>query len=759
MKVKESSANAAVIFNEKDDLESQTKSVLSNTDSEGSLTLNEMVFEKRLLEPEGVVDMVPYYKLIKSQVQRTKPETSTSTLPLGVTYVDEKLGNELRLIDKIQVILPKQKVVWKLLKIFFKDMYPFMPFLDENSFRTEIEKILGPEGFADRKIEHINVEKRLDLAYIGTLLILLRLSFLSLFTNQNDIDESRLKMDNLNPEDQAYHYLLLNPITINIIVIAQECLDQFNLYRQPTFPVLSLALYTRLYHTYAPEDGDGADGGGSSGMLALLIKMAVSLGCNREPDNLPNMDRVSPMNNVTRRIWHCLILQDLNLAYTFGQPISISRGTYDARVPFYRKGEECLRDVELDKFITEALFGSAALYMSARNVVHLVLNVEGATKISEVCKAVSALELVMSTEYGSLDSCLNPKPGPYQDICRILAAKFYIAVKAFNIMIFFYLFLNYEKKNPELAFFYARKILLITVGEMMPHFFEMIGNFKNDLVLNPPFEQFIHKSNIILMALIIRVNFLTQEFKENPEHHSKLELNTAYNQYFKNLIQLSSALTRCLEVSIAVISKISNRYYYAWRITKGHSFLLRTITKNKFYQENREAGAALRLGQFSNSQIEGLTNICETTLGKLGKQNTDYVCNSDICVEFKKHYEQTKKQQETSRTSTPVPETPGFFSKIPKAPKTPTTNQNSILEESRSPPAMTPRFDLDFVNSVEIDKLWLQVLSGKDIDNPNGRNPDILNPEPKFEFPSGTSRGSNVNDFFGSISFDALFDI
>lgn len=36
---------------------------------------------------------------------------------------------------------------------------------------------------------------------------------------------------------------------------------------------------------YAPEDGDGADGGDAQVLTAMLIQMAYSLGLNREPDN------------------------------------------------------------------------------------------------------------------------------------------------------------------------------------------------------------------------------------------------------------------------------------------------------------------------------------------------------------------------------------------------------------------------------------------------------------------------------------------
>lgn len=63
-----------------------------------------------------------------------------------------------------------------------------------------------------------------------------------------------------------------------MIEVSQLCLDQFNLMRSGNMSIMQLALFSRVYHQYAPEDGDGTDGGDALVFNSILIHMAYSLG-------------------------------------------------------------------------------------------------------------------------------------------------------------------------------------------------------------------------------------------------------------------------------------------------------------------------------------------------------------------------------------------------------------------------------------------------------------------------------------------------
>ena len=84
-----------------------------------------------------------------------------------------------------------------------------------------------------------------------------------MFSYDLAVNEVNFETEDPSPRAQETKYLLNNVINIDVINVAQECLDQFNLMRNCNLTLMQLALLTRLYHQFAPEDGDGIDGGDS----------------------------------------------------------------------------------------------------------------------------------------------------------------------------------------------------------------------------------------------------------------------------------------------------------------------------------------------------------------------------------------------------------------------------------------------------------------------------------------------------------------
>ena len=205
-----------------------------------------------------------------------------------------------------------------------------MPIIDETEFKTEISKIVGPEEYDETDVE-LTVEKRLDFAYLGILLTILRLTYLSLFLNRNGVNEDNLNTTDPSEEAQELKYLLSNPINITVTDVAQECLEQFDFLRKTNFTVLQCTFLLRLYCMFAPEDGDGADVGDSQTYNAMLIQMAYSMGINREPTtNISHgqwdiLTDDLKMNNVQRKIWFFLVICDLIQGYKFGNPLCIDK--------------------------------------------------------------------------------------------------------------------------------------------------------------------------------------------------------------------------------------------------------------------------------------------------------------------------------------------------------------------------------------------------------------------------------------------------
>lgn len=164
------------------------------------------------------------------------------------------------------------------------------------------------------KIKKLQLEKRLDFAVLGSLLIVLKFAYSSLISN----DENFPGFPERTEEEK---YLLNNPLSDDIINVAQLCLNQFKLLRRCALSIFQCALLMREY-----QKVDGCDGfgdGGSQIYTGMLIQMGVSIGLNRDPSKFHSTVGDSKMGNLWRKIWYGLISADNYQYMLTGTPRSI----------------------------------------------------------------------------------------------------------------------------------------------------------------------------------------------------------------------------------------------------------------------------------------------------------------------------------------------------------------------------------------------------------------------------------------------------
>jgi hypothetical protein len=657
---------------------------------------------------------------VKGDVQRKL--MNKHAISLGLTFYEGQIDQELHLIEKIKMILPKQKVIWKLINKFFSQMYPFLPFLDEEYFKADMEKILGPEGFMDAKIEKLSIEKRLDLANIGILLIVIRFAYLSLFSNRNGVNENNLNSVDPSPAAQELKYLLSNPINIDLIDMAQLCLDQFDLMRKSNLVVLQCAFFMRLYQIFAPEDGDGADGGYSQVFNGVLVQMAYSMGINREPDNFSDVCNDGRLNNVARKIWFFMLVTDLIQAYHFGNPMSINEKYFDTKQPYYKSGNENIKDVEMEKWVISTFAYFDNYYKRLTNILDTCLDIKKSTRMPYLISLINDFEIALNTNYGTLKQYLVPfKQETYHfPFIKIMKCKTYINMKVFSMTLFTHLYLYYERKNNvDFAYFYLKKNFSIICGEFIPGFFELIvNNYINfgegaDLILNPTVEFSIHRVGHFIFACLIKLNLTIFRMKNKEDHLSQLRENFSYNLRFTKFSKLSKMLEKIIRYCIGAMSRLSQRYYYAWRVTKAQQFLLKIISGEEFYKFCLDQDEVKFL-DLNFEQIDELTNISETALKKFGKTKIFPVV-SDLLesingedLEFS-HPSSRHRDVSTPPQQIPKPPTPSF-------PKTPSvsTEMNRFPNGTLGSESTGSEYDdFQFIENPEIDLLWFQMANMK----------------------------------------------
>lgn len=332
--------------------------------------------------------------------------------------------------------------------------------------------------------------------------------------------------------------------------------------------------------------------------------------------------------------------------------------------------------------------------------------------MSQLCKLLSEFETSIYEKYGTLSDCLNPKNCSFNHIyARNMPVKLYISLKSFLVSVYFHIFLYYEKKDLKLSYFYLKKIIQIAATDIMPHYFELLGNSEVvcDMVINPKLIQIIHKLIQVNLALILRVNFSIYYFKNQEDHGFKCSNDEKYYSYYKELCKFSSGLTRCAEVGVAAVSKLSTRYYYAWKVTKANNYLLKKITTMEFYDKESKMSNKLMLPNYSIEEIQELGLMSEIALSKLGKTKVmgDEFCTTCTYKNFKSDISTTSSEtNQTPNTATTMNSNTNNNNNNNIS----STNSNSMtsISDTRK---YTNEFGLDFVNNEDIDKIWLQMIT------------------------------------------------
>lgn len=622
----------------------------------------ESQFKRRAMQTDGYEEVIPYRSILDSRKKRAKGSymRNSALQPAALTHYDVQIDHELRVIEKIRSVMPKKRVIWALIDRFFAEVYVYMPYLDEEYFRADISRIIGPQSFEEEPVAEVNIEKKLDLAIVGILFIVLRLAYLSLLSNNESLVEKILKSNESTIENDTLKYLILSPIHIDIIHVAGVCLDQFHFLRRSNFVVLQLAIFLRIYHAFAPEDGDGADGGDSQVLSAVILQMAYQMGLHREPDeNCTNLR----INNLSRKIWAYLTINDVHLSYTFGNPLSIDERFHDTKFPFHVHGGENIRYKGNDQTIIDRFLSCKTLFPRMEEMCRLTLDVRKPVSLPKLTSTISQLEIEWFDHYGTLSDCITIRGKSTKDtVDRNFKIKTYLSTKAFLISVFFHIYLHYEESDTDMAYFYYKKCLLILIADIMPHYLSLLDNSEvvSDMIINPTVETMVHKSIQVYLSGILRVNLAIYEMRESKDHQRLCETDAAYMSHFQRLCQASSCLTRAAEYTISAINKISGRYYYAWRITKSQTIMLKTVTSSEFYKENYSKASSRSFLKFSDLQLQEVIILCENTLSMFrNSEFSTYGYSEKVDAGFKESPAELSQLSTTGPSS--VPETYNDF--------------------------------------------------------------------------------------------------
>lgn len=227
---------------------------------------------------------------------------------------------EMKVFSKIQKMIPTRKVIWLHLRNYFHSpLHALFPVLTEDWFNDDMREILRGSEESDSQPE-IVISGKFDFARLGSLLIVLRLSFLMYSDTKGTRDTEELQE------------VLSQSIGPEFVDTAQQCMHLFKLLRKALLPVLHCTILLRIYRRYAPEEGDIVDGGDSEAFSGLITKMATSIGLHTETEFSKHLTFSKMYRQAWRKCWYVVYFLDLYEGMNTGNALMIHKHSFSTKL-------------------------------------------------------------------------------------------------------------------------------------------------------------------------------------------------------------------------------------------------------------------------------------------------------------------------------------------------------------------------------------------------------------------------------------------
>lgn len=691
-------------------------------------------------------------KLIKERsrsVSEAPGAVNMSTLALELSVLGGLRDHEMTLIEQIRTFMPTKRVIWLHINRFMYLLYPFFPYVIEDDFRSSIANIIGKESYEEIKPD-VKVLHRGDFAQIGILFIMLRLSYLSLFHNRGFYNEKILSKSILSPDESEKKFLLLNQIEIGAAEIAHTCFRYLERLGRVSVPMLQCGVFLRLYRVFAPEEGDGLEGGYGQIQNSILVSMSYMLGLNREPDKTPDF-KDDKMKNLYRKIWYFVVLSEFNSAILFGSPVLVRRESYDTKTPFFTWQNSNLRNRETDQTSLFA-YMSTIIGGPIERVVALYSNVQGDVKVMELTTHLNTIEIGAKKLFGKLEDYMHSleEQNSRYHMNKISKAGSLLKVYSFLMLNYCFLFNFYEKVNNTLSYYYLKKMLTLSMGEVLISCFALITKSQEifgegaDLFINPSIIQLLTRISDICIVGIVRSNFSL--YKARAGIKKGQEMSPEDKKFAASLNRFITAMEKSCRICLIGISILSKRYFFAWEVARSQNYYLKLVTSSAFYKEINIAGL-----DFANPTTERMAHTAdfvEANLEKLEKNVEKYCQEVGIESLFKKsdseNQKEAKEKSANESNNKPFVDIPRNHDHLSLSLNTPGSVDSSGLY-------FTGFDDLQFDNSEQIDSIWLQMLSLKT----NNQNTGILQYNNLFQQQPGMVSEASVTDFgYGCLPYE-----
>lgn len=530
-------------------------------------------------------------KSTRNPLMQHEPLTKTTGVP-STGVID--------IMERARAQLPKKNVMWTLIDRFFHSVYGFLPLIDQTELEAWVGRVVGLEK-DDTKPEALNLVSRMDIVMLGILLMVLRFAYLSSF------------MAVETPTDVLYQetaVLRENPIPNEVFEVAKLCLYKFDYLRMCNIKILQLALFLKSYYVYAPELGITPEDTALQSFTGLLTKMAMSLGLHHVPRTM-NCQGLSPKQiNMMRRMWYYIVYLELQGAISNGSPMTIHSDNFDTLLPGVEVDGDLSRNEYTERTIPQYFDYLMRLWELSNPLLNQIASFKNPVMLSTISQFLSDCDVDLISKWKLPFDSIRPLTleGSYRTIAYFETGILYSSI-------LFRLFLQYEKLNTDITYYYFKKTIMHLIVDLVKVCDNIEENFKvwflnvPDLFLIPPLESYMHRGIIILQSFLFRCRFAILEYDDPENHSGNFVQSSERYELLKETFELAD---RILAILINAYDKLSRRYYYSWRCSVAQQSIAEYRNGTAYYllwKKGKESSL-----KFTSYMIEDLNKILSKIL-------------------------------------------------------------------------------------------------------------------------------------------------
>lgn len=536
-----------------------------------SMNWNRVYFENTQFKKVKLI-LQAYYGRdhIDIQSSMTRPQDfflmretlSRNGLKLGVTL--SSFWKE-ELVDEIKKNLPDRYICDFLLALFFEKIYPFFPLIDETDFRADVNRIL--EYNSDGHVTSVRLKRHYDFAMLSLLLIILRLSYLSFFSNNVEENEKSLTSSLFT----ARRNVMTNPMPIDYYRLAERCLRQYNLLSNLDLEVFQAALFLKIYIVYAPEEGEVSTLNQNQIFNETLITMAESLGLRRDPEQYsPSSDEKT--KNLRRRLWYHLVISDLEDSITYGTPIITAKSTYDVALPIVQNNSASDANI-MENQISDHFRFVYPIIDNLHFILQEAFKLKSTMKVSDLSFRLSELEKAISRILGNYHEYISYEPLD-PEFLKILRFKLHSYCLVFLAYMYHMISQYYGSKDcPKLHLFFLKKLLTIIYQELSLVNWDFFGKHESNfgsmftLIFSPLAELINRLELTVSTSLDIRIKCTIHTLRSHP-YKNDFRLKSSVEGTLDSLEKLERILQVHFDRNYTLAEMLGIRYLSSYKTKK-----------------------------------------------------------------------------------------------------------------------------------------------------------------------------------------------